>query len=90
MLAPTGVFLCTVHGRHQIEYQLRSGDRSRLDETGAAELYPGDEGLSAASVRVGLPDIFQTRSRVLAAFRDVFEVVDYLPSQQDFLVLRPR
>lgn len=90
VLAPTGVFVCTVHGREQIDHQLRSDARQRLEDTGEAELQPGDEGLSAASVRVDLPDVFQTRSRVLAAFRQVFDVVDYLPGAQDFLVLRPR
>ena len=90
MLSPSGVFLCTVHGREQVEYQLRPEPRRRFDETGEAELHPGDEGLSAASVRVDLPDVFQTRSRVLAAFGEVFEVVDYVPSGQDFLVLRAK
>ena len=90
VLSPSGVFLCTVHGREQVEYQLRPEPRRRFDETGEAELHPGDEGLSAASVRVDLPDVFQTRSRVLAAFGEVFEVVDYVPSGQDFLVLRAK
>jgi SAM-dependent methyltransferase len=90
VLNPTGVFLCTVHGRTQVDHQLRFDDRDRYERTGVAELRPGDEGLSAASVRVGLPDVFQTRGRVLAAFREVFEVVDYIPGGQDFLVLLPR
>ncbi|MEX2049359.1 MAG: class I SAM-dependent methyltransferase [Gemmatimonadota bacterium] len=90
VMTPTGVFICTVHGRQQVDYQLRSEVRRRFDETGEAELLPGDEGLSAASVRVGIPDVFQTRSRVLAAFREVFDVVDYVGGGQDFLVLRPR
>ena len=90
VLSPSGVFLCTVHGRAQVEYQLRPEPRRRFDETGEAELHPGDEGLSAASVRVDLPDVFQARSRILAAFGEVFEVVDYVPSGQDFLVLRAK
>ena len=91
VLAPTGVFVCTVHGREQVDHQLRSDARQRFDDyTGEVELQPGDDGLSAASVRVDLPDVFQTRSRVLAAFREVFDVVDYIPGGQDFLVLRPR
>jgi SAM-dependent methyltransferase len=89
VMRPTGVFLCTVHARSQIDYQLRSEVRRGFDETGEAELNPGDEGLSAASVRVGIPDVFQTRSRVLAAFREVFDVQDYVGGGQDFLVLRP-
>jgi SAM-dependent methyltransferase len=85
-----GVFVCTVHGRTQVEHQLRNELRDRFDETGNAELVPGDEGLSAASARVGLPDVFQSRGRVLAAFREVFDIVDYVPSSgQDFLVLQP-
>ncbi len=91
VMSAGGVFVCTVHGRSQIDYQLRGAVRDRFDATGEAELRPGDEGLSAASVRVGLPDVFQSRARVLAAFREVFEIVDYLPSSgQDFLVLRSR
>jgi SAM-dependent methyltransferase len=90
VLVPTGVFLCTVHGREQVDYQLQGDSRRQFEATGEVELHPGDEGLSAASVRVDLPDVFQTRSRVLAAFGEVFEVVDYVPGGQDFLVLRSR
>ena len=90
VLAPAGIFICTVHGREQVDHQLRSDMRRHFDETGEVELNPGDEGLSAASVRVELPDVFQTRSRVLAAFKEVFNVVDYLPGGQDMLVLRAR
>jgi SAM-dependent methyltransferase len=88
ILSPTGTFLCTVHGRRQADYQLREDARRLYEETGEVELHPGDEGLSAASVRVELPDVFQQRSRVLNAFREYFDVVDYVPGGQDFLVLR--
>ena len=46
VMSASGVFICTVHGRSQIDYQLRGAVRDRFDATGEVELVPGDEGLS--------------------------------------------
>jgi SAM-dependent methyltransferase len=92
VMTPGAVFLCTVNGGYHVGQQLSPETRLVFERAGEVELNPGDEGLSAASVRVGLPDVFQTRSRVLRAFGSVFHVTDYVASDsgQDVLLLRSR
>jgi SAM-dependent methyltransferase len=90
VLRPHGFFVCTVAGSFHIERQLTPGGSAQIAARGEVTLTASDPGASAATAVVGSWDVFQTRRRVIEAFRRHFDVLDFLadPHGQDVLIVR--
>jgi SAM-dependent methyltransferase len=92
VLRADGFFICTVAGSAHIARQLTPEGRAQLAAHGEVTLTASDAGASAATAVVGSWDVFQTRRRVIDAFRRHFAVVDFLadPQGQDVVIGRKR
>lgn len=88
VMRPGGLFLCTVEGYFNHRRQLTEEDRATLRHEGQVTLDKQSPNASLSTKALGSWDVFQTRDRVVEAYGSVLELLDYIPSTQDLLVLR--
>lgn len=89
ILRPGGIFICSVLGNFHTSVLLNSEERQELEHKGNFTL-TSENAQATYSTRVGGSawDVIQTRSEVIRVFGSFFQIVDYIPGVQDFLVLR--
>ena len=89
ILRPGGIFICSVLGRNHESLMLGSEEIQELKTQGSFTLTQNDS-RATYSTRIGGSawDVFQTRAEVIKIFGTFFQIVDYIPGGQDFLVLR--
>ena len=89
ILKPGGIFICSVLGQNHASLILGEREKAELNKTGSYTL-TSDNSQATFSTKVGGSawDVFQTRSEVIRVFGEHFQIVDYIPGGQDFLVLR--
>ena len=89
ILRPGGIFICSVLGQNHRSLLLGAEEIAELERTGSFTLTSEDD-KATFSTRVGGSawDIFQTRAEVIRVFGSYFQIIDYIPGGQDFLVLR--
>ncbi|WP_019508439.1 trans-aconitate 2-methyltransferase [Pleurocapsa sp. PCC 7319] len=89
ILHPGGIFICSVLGQNHASLLLGSEEMQKLKTDGSFTL-TSDDDQATYSTRVGGSawDVFQTRAEVIRVFGSFFQIVDYIPGGQDFLVLR--
>jgi SAM-dependent methyltransferase len=89
ILRPNGIFICSVLGKNHQRWVLDSQDIIQLRQKGSLTFSPEDK-QAAFSTRIGGSrwDVFQTRAEVIRVFGSFFQIIDYIPGGQDFLVLR--
>jgi len=89
ILRPGGIFICSVLGQYHVSLLLNTKERKELKTKGNFTLTSEDD-QATYSTRVGGSawDVFQTRAEVIRVFGSYFQIVDYIPGGQDFLVLR--
>lgn len=89
VLRPGGIFICSVLGQFHASILLDEDAIALLAQNGNFTL-TSDDAAATYSTRVGGSawDIFQTRAEVIRVFGSYFQIVDYIPGVQDFLVLR--
>ena len=89
ILRPGGIFICSVLGQFHASVLLSPQEITSLQEQGNFTL-TSDDSQATYSTRVGGSawDVFQTRAEVIRVFGSHFQIVDYIPGVQDFLVLR--
>ena len=89
ILRPGGIFICSVLGQFHASALLSSQEIENLETKGNFTL-TSDDSQATYSTRVGGSawDVFQTRAEIIRVFGSYFQIVDYIPGVQDFLVLR--
>ena len=89
ILRPGGIFICSVLGNFHTSVLLNSEEQRELRKQGSYTL-TSEDSQATYSTRVGGSawDVIQTRSEVIRVFGSYFQIVDYIPGVQDFLVLR--
>lgn len=89
ILRPGGIFICSVLGKNHISLLLDESEINELEKMGNFTLTSDHMG-ATYSTRVGGSgwDVFQTRAEVIRVFGSIFQIIDYIPGGQDFLVLR--
>ena len=89
ILRPGGIFICSVLGNFHTSVLLNSEEQRELRKQGSFTL-TSEDSQATYSTRVGGSawDVIQTRSEVIRVFGSYFQIVDYIPGVQDFLVLR--
>lgn len=89
ILRPGGIFICSVLGQFHTSVLLNPKEIESLQSHGNFTLTSNDS-QATYSTRVGGSawDVFQTRAEVIKVFGSYFQIVDYIPGVQDFLVLR--
>jgi SAM-dependent methyltransferase len=88
VVRPGGYFLCTVEGHVKEREMLTDDQLHELEERGELCLDSTTENVSVSTRVTGTWDVFRARPRVLATFTEHFDVVDYLPGNQDLVVAR--
>ena len=88
ILRPGGIFICSVLGQNHVNLLLGEAEIQELKTKGNFTLTSQDD-KATYSTRVGGSawDVFQTRAEVIRVFGSYFQIVDYIPGGQDFLVL---
>ena len=88
ILRPGGIFICSVLGQFHASVLLNEKEIQSLNKKGSLTL-TSDDSQATYSTKVGGSawDVFQTRSEVIRVFGSYFQIVDYIPGVQDFLVL---
>ena len=89
ILRPGGIFICSVLGNFHTSVLLSPEEKQELENNGNFTL-TSEDSQATYSTRVGGSawDVIQTRSEVIRVFGSFFQIVDYIPGVQDFLVLR--
>ena len=89
ILRPGGIFICSVLGQFHASVLLNPEEIAHLQNEGNFTL-TSDDSQATYSTRIGGSawDVFQTRAEVIRVFGSYFQIVDYIPGVQDFLVLR--
>ncbi len=89
ILQPGGIFICSVLGQFHVSALLSSEEAKSLQTAGSYTLTSNDA-QATYSTRIGGSawDVFQTRAEIIKVFGSYFQIVDYIPGVQDFLVLR--
>lgn len=89
ILRPGGIFICSVLGQNHASLLLGVEEMEKLRQDGSFTL-TSDDSKATFSTRIGGSawDVFQTRAEVIKVFGSFFQIVDYIPGGQDFLVLR--
>ena len=84
-----GIFICSVLGNFHTSALLNTEEKQKLRDRGNITL-TSEDSQATYSTRVGGSawDVIQTRSEVIRVFGSYFQIVDYIPGVQDFLVLR--
>ena len=89
ILRPGGFFLCTVLGKHHQSWMLGPEEMARLRRDGHLTLTSADLRASYSTQLGGSGwDVFQTRAEVIRVFGAVFRILDYVPGEQDLLILQ--
>lgn len=88
ILRPGGIFVCSVLGNFHTSVLLDTEEQEELQQQGSITLTSKDS-QATYSTRVGGSawDVIQTRSEVIRVFGSYFQIIDYIPGVQDFLVL---
>ena len=88
ILKPGGIFICSVLGQFHASVLLDEKEIQSLNIQGSLTL-TSDDSQATYSTKIGGSawDVFQTRSEVIRVFGSYFQIVDYIPGVQDFLVL---
>ena len=88
ILRPGGIFICSVLGKFHTSVLLDAEEIEELQNRGSYTLTTEDS-QATYSTKVGGSawDVIQTRSEVIRVFGSYFQIVDYIPGVQDFLVL---
>ena len=88
ILRPGGIFICSVLGQFHASVLLNEKEIQSLNTQGSLTL-TSDDSQATYSTKIGGSawDVFQTRSEVIRVFGSYFQIVDYIPGVQDFLVL---
>ena len=88
ILKPGGIFICSVLGQFHASTLLDEREIQSLNARGNLTLTSNDS-QATYSTKIGGSawDVFQTRSEVIRVFSSYFQIVDYIPGVQDFLVL---
>ena len=88
ILRPGGIFICSVLGQFHAALMLNKQEINNLNTTGNYTLTSNHD-QATYSTRIGGSawDVFQTRAEVIRVFGSYFQLVDYIPGVQDFLVL---
>ena len=88
ILRPGGIFICSVLGQNHANLLLDEAEIEELKTKGNFTLTSQDD-KATYSTRVGGSawDVFQTRAEVIRVFSSYFQIVDYIPGGQDFLIL---
>ena len=88
ILRPGGIFICSVLGQNHANLLLGETEIEELKTKGNFTLTSQDD-KATYSTRVGGSawDVFQIRAEVIRVFGSYFQIVDYIPGGQDFLVL---
>ena len=88
ILRPGGIFICSVLGKFHASVLLDAEEIEELQNRGSYTLTTEDS-QATYSTKVGGSawDVIQTRSEVIRVFGSYFQIVDYIPGVQDFLVL---
>ena len=88
ILRPGGIFICSVLGQFHASTLLNEQEMQSLNSQGNLTL-TSDDSQATYSTKIGGSawDVFQTRSEVIRVFGSYFQIVDYIPGVQDFLVL---
>jgi hypothetical protein len=88
VLRPNGYFICSVLGNNHQRLLLKHKEFELLEKNGNLTLCSEDGNASLATKLGGSKwDIFQTRAEIIKNFGSIFQIVDYIPGGQDFLVL---
>ena len=89
ILRPGGIFICSVLGNFHTSVLLSPEEKQELENNGNFTL-TSEDSQATYSTRVGGSawDVIQTRSEVIRVFGSFFQIVDYIPGVQDFLILR--
>ena len=76
-------------GQNHASLILGEREKVELNKTGNYTL-TSENSQATYSTKIGGSawDVFQTRSEVIRVFGQYFQIVDYIPGGQDFLVLR--
>ena len=88
IVRPGGYFLVTVEGVVKQREMLNSEHLARLQRDGALSLDASDENVSLSTKYTDTWDVFMLRPTILENFGKYFDILDYLPGNQDLLVLR--
>ena len=88
IMRPGGIFICSVLGQFHASTLLNEQEMQNLNTQGNLTLTSNDT-QATYSTKIGGSawDVFQTRSEVIRVFGSYFQIVDYIPGVQDFLVL---
>ena len=88
ILRPGGIFICSVLGQFHASALLNEQEIQNLNTQGNLTL-TSDDSQATYSTKIGGSawDVFQTRAEVIRVFGSYFQIVDYIPGVQDFLVL---
>ncbi len=89
ILQPGGIFICSVLGQFHVSALLSPEEAKSLQNAGSYTL-TSNNAQATYSTRIGGSawDVFQTRAEIIKVFGSYFQIVDYIPGVQDFLVLR--
>ena len=88
VLRPNGIFICSVLGQNHQKLLLDNQELQQLETTGNLILSSENTSASLATKFGGSKwDVFQTRAEVIKNFGSIFQIIDYIPGGQDFLVL---
>ena len=88
ILAPGGLFICTVAGSSFAEQQLDAEELATLNKEGQIALAPDHHRVSWSSRHTRQHDVFQTPERIVEVFGREFEILAFARFWQDVLVLR--
>lgn len=88
ILRPGGIFICSVLGKFHSSTLLSNHQLQELETKGSFTLTSEDAN-ATYSTRLGGSswDIIQTRAEIIKVFGSYFQIIDYIPGVQDFLVL---
>jgi SAM-dependent methyltransferase len=88
VLRPGGFLVCDVLGAYHQQRMLDPEDLQKLTRDGRLEITAENKKASLSTQLIGSWDVFMTRAEFLRIFRKHFEVLDYLPTHLDLLLLR--
>ena len=88
VLRPGGYALLTVEGVVKQREMLTPEDLARLEHDGVLSLGADADNVSVSTKYTDTWDVFMQRSQVLETFGRHLDVLDYLPGNQDLVVLR--
>ena len=88
VIRPGGYFMCTVQGDAKQRQMLTAKQLEELEASGELVLDATAANVSVSTRVTGTWETFQSRRKGLEAFSQHFEILDYLPGNQDLMVCR--